>query len=61
MCERVRERESPHLLWCTADEGFGVQQGIQLAQDGGKIGISFDPSQQVIVTPFLFDHCGSLL
>lgn len=50
-----------HLLGRTADEGFGVQDGVQLPQDGGEVGVSLDPGQQVVVAPFLLDHRRRLL
>lgn len=50
-----------YLLRGSADEGFGVQYGVQLSDDGGEIWISLNPSQQVIIPPFLFDYSRSLL
>lgn len=50
-----------HLLWGAADEGAGVQQGVQLAQDRGEVRVSLDSGQQVIVASFLFHYSRRLL
>lgn len=50
-----------YLLGSTADKGLGVQNGVQLAQNGGKVGVSLDSGQQVVITALLFDNSCCLL
>lgn len=53
--------QTTDLLRRTAGEGFGVQDCIQLPQNRGKIRVSLDSGQQVVVAPLLFDHGCCLL
>ena len=50
-----------YLLGGTADKGLGVQYSVQLAQNGGEVGVSLDSGQQVIITALLFDNSCCLL
>jgi len=50
-----------YLLGSAADEGLGVQYGVQLPQDGGEVGVSLDSGQQVVISTLLFDHGRRLL
>ena len=50
-----------YLLGRSADEGLGVQDGVQVREDGAEVGVCLDPGQQVIVSAFLLHHRGSLL
>lgn len=50
-----------YLLGSTADKGLGVQYGVQLAQNGGEVGVSLDSGQQVVITALLFDNSCCLL
>lgn len=58
-CPKPNKRT--HLLWSTADKGLRVQQGIQLPQDGGEVGVFLDSGQQVVVSTFLFNYSCCLL
>lgn len=50
-----------YLLGSTADKGLGVQYGVQLAQNGGEVGVLLDSGQQVVITALLFDNSCCLL
>lgn len=50
-----------YLLWSAANEGLGLQQSVQLPQDGGKVGVFLDSGQKVVITTLLFDHSRCLL
>lgn len=50
-----------YLLWSPANEGLGVQQGVQLTQNGGKVGVLLDSGQKVVITALLLDHSCCLL
>lgn len=50
-----------YLLRSTANEGLGVKQGVQLPQDGGKVGVLLYSGQQVVIAALLFDHRRCLL
>lgn len=50
-----------YLLRCMTNEGLGVQYVIQLPQNRGKIGVSLDSGQQVVITTLLLHHSCCLL
>ena len=50
-----------YLLGGSADEGLGVQDGVQMSQDGAEVGVGLDAGQQVVVSALLLHHGGRLL
>lgn len=50
-----------YLLGSTTNKGLGVQYGVQLTQNGGKVSVPLDSGQQVVITSLLFDHSCRLL
>lgn len=50
-----------YLLRSAAYKGLGVQDGVKLPQDGGKVRVPLDSGQQVVVTALLFHHGCCLL
>jgi hypothetical protein len=50
-----------HLLGSAADEGAGIQEGIQLGDDGVEEGGAADALDQVVVLALLLDVVGGLV
>lgn len=50
-----------NLLWRSANERLGVQQGIQLPQNGCEVGVLLHSGQQVVVPTLLFNYSCCLL
>lgn len=50
-----------HLLWRTTNEGTGVEQCVQLRQDGTEECGAADPLDQVVVFTLLLDVVGGLV
>lgn len=47
------------LLRCAADEGGGVEKGVQLRDDGGEERVAADALDEVVVLALLLDVVGS--
>ena len=54
-------RRGANLLGSSPDEGLGIQDGVQVREDGAEVGVGLDPGQQVVVPAFLLHHGRRLL
>ncbi len=50
-----------NLLGRTADEGRGIEEGVQLGEDGVEEGRAADAVEQVVVLAVLLDVVGGLV
>lgn len=50
-----------HLLWGAADESAGIEQAVQLGENGVEEGGAADSLEQVVILALLLDVVGGLV